>query len=80
MAAVPIPMNQRAAALWDKFEDFDDPQNYERLREQATAEGTRNFVVQFGAEQAQIAIDLEHEELQLLLNSNKDRDMPIRWM
>ena len=80
MAAVPVPLKESAAALKDKFQDFDDPQNYESLRKSATAEKTRNFVVQFGAEQAQIAIDLNPEQLQQFLMTRKDPNMPIRWM
>jgi hypothetical protein len=42
-----------------RFEDFDDKEVYERSRQRALKESTRNFVVTFGQDAGRIAFDLE---------------------
>ena len=76
----PVPLQELGAQLRDKFKNFDDPQNYKELKEKAVQEGTKNFVVQFGANKAQIAIDLNEKELEQFLGGKKNKEMPIRWM
>lgn len=76
----PVPLQELSSQLWSKFKDFDDEQNYTVLKEQAVQEKTKNFVVQFGADKAQIAIDLDDQQLQQFLVSKKNKEMPIRWM
>lgn len=76
----PVPLQELGAQLRDKFKNFDDPQNYKELKEKAVQEGTKNFVVQFGANKAQIAIDLNEKELEQFLDGKKNKEMPIRWI
>lgn len=72
---------QDPPAAGPNFEDFDDPQVFEATRELAFAETCRNFVLEFGAEKAVIARDLEKEQFQhLLLQPERNPQHPIRWM
>lgn len=66
------------------FEDFDKKDTYERSLERARNEKTRNFVVEFGKLEAQIAFDLNTDQVEELLDqptTEAERARPpVRWM
>lgn len=63
-----------------QFADFDDEQTYNDSQSRALLERTRNFVVQFGKEEAQIAFDLDADDVQTLLDTPSPVERPVRWM
>jgi hypothetical protein len=63
-----------------QFADFDDKQTYNDSQSRALLERTRNFVVQFGKEEAQIAFDLDADDVQTLLDTPSPVERPVRWM
>lgn len=62
------------------FADFDDRQTYKDSQERALHESTRNFVVHFGAEGADIAFDVHADDVSDLLKTQPATDRPVRWM
>jgi len=62
------------------FKDFDDEGVYNQSRALALNNATRNFVVEFGKEQAHIAFDLDVKDVQALLSTVHDPEKPVRWM
>jgi hypothetical protein len=54
--------------LGKKFRDIDDPDQFPECREQLMHEGTRNFVVDFGSDDARCAIDLEDVDFSALMD------------
>ena len=63
-----------------RFADFDDEQTYNDSQSRALLERTRNFVVQFGKEEAQIAFNLDADDVQTLLETPNPVERPVRWM
>jgi hypothetical protein len=64
-----------------QFEDFDNADVYTRSKSRALKESTRNFVVEFGKDEAQIAFDMSVEDMQSLLNAPRETEpRPVRWM
>lgn len=62
------------------FENFDDETVYNRSQARALVDSTHNFAVEFGKDQAVIAFDLLAEDIQKLLNAERQLETPIRWM
>lgn len=62
------------------FKNFDDPEEYEKVKAHGRDPAAQNFVVQFGANKAEVARDLDFDAFKALLNSKKDAATPIRWM
>lgn len=62
------------------FEDFDDQQIYEASKLRALQPNTRNFVVEFGKDDAQIAFDLLPDDVERLLKAERAVERPVRWM
>ncbi|APA14702.1 hypothetical protein SS1G_06708 [Sclerotinia sclerotiorum 1980 UF-70] len=66
------------------FADFDDRATYEASLDRAGHEKSRNFVVEFGKLEAQIAFDLNADEVERLLDkpstpAERERP-PVRWI
>src|SRR6185436_13299472 len=81
----PVPPPERAATgeeLEDRFDDFDDPKVYKKVKDHGENDQARNFVVRFGAAKAQVALDLNINEFKALLkkDNKKQVETPIRWM
>ncbi len=76
-----LPDTRRPAAepLRTKFQDFNDETTFQSLRRQAVDAAALNFVVHFGKEKAQMALDLSDKELGAFLQS-EDPEYPVRWM
>lgn len=68
-----MPINQ-------PFLDFDDEAVYADSSNRALDESTRNFVVEFGTDEAQIAFDLNAEDIRTILNEERSAERPVRWM
>jgi hypothetical protein len=54
--------------LGEKFRNIDDPDLFAECREQLVREGTKNFVVDFGSDDARCAIDLEDVDFSALMD------------
>ncbi len=69
-------------ALRSRFENFDDPEVYGRVKAHGLDDHARNFVVKFGASRAEVALDLDFPEFEALLKRDnlKEEVTPIRWM
>lgn len=64
------------------FQDFDLEEVFKRAEAHVEHEDSKNFVVEFGLERAQIAFNLGFDEVRELLDQDPDdqKDYPIRWM
>lgn len=62
------------------FQDYDNISVYQLSQTTAKEQGTQNFVVEFGREQAQIAFDVKREHVQSLLSTPASAERPVRWM
>jgi hypothetical protein len=66
------------------FINYDDPTIYQEVRKTLLDPISRNFVVEFGQSEAQVALNLGAIEFkQLLQEDNPKRDKtrrPVRWM
>ncbi|KAI0154496.1 hypothetical protein GGR52DRAFT_549916 [Hypoxylon sp. FL1284] len=71
-----VPMPEAA------FQDFDLEDVFKRAEAHVGNEDSKNFVVEFGFERAQIGLDLGIEEVKELLDRDSDhqKDYPIRWI
>jgi hypothetical protein len=68
-------------SLTPKWLNFDKRENYEDAKKRILDVKTRNFVVEFGAENSRIAWDLDLEDVKQLLREKRDADSyPVRWM
>ena len=63
-----------------QFADFDDKHTYEEGKLLALDPATRNFVVEFGKDEAQIAWDLRPDDVDSLLKAERSVERPVRWM
>lgn len=63
-----------------EFEDFDIKAVYEDSLEQATDQHSRNFAVQFGKGEAQVAFNLDYDKFKALLEEPVVAERPVRWM
>lgn len=75
----PNPRQHVPGAFRAKFHDFNDEATFHSLRQQAVDAAALNFVVRFGKEKAQIALDLNDEELADFLQV-RDPECPVRWV
>lgn len=69
--------------LFSQFHNLDDPDTYEYYMEQATSKTTANFAVRFGVDKAEIAVNLQEQDLGALLQvqaENKDDNIVCTWM
>jgi hypothetical protein len=65
------------------FEDYDDARVYGKVRDWLLSPNARNFVVEFGHNEAKIACDLDSAKFDRLINHDdppKSVDRPVRWM
>ncbi|EKD15881.1 uncharacterized protein L3040_003262 [Drepanopeziza brunnea f. sp. 'multigermtubi'] len=62
------------------FANFDDESTYRNSQERALLESTRNFVVQFGEDGADIAWDFQADGLSALLRNPSPAERPVRWI
>jgi len=62
------------------FKDFDDENVYNWSQTHALRDTTRNFVVEFGKEEAHIAFDIEIKDVQTLFSTQHEPTKPVRWM
>ncbi|RDW94480.1 hypothetical protein BP5796_00243 [Coleophoma crateriformis] len=63
-----------------RFRNFDDQAVFEDSQERATKETTRNFVVEFGKNEAQVAFDLDANHIADLLKTERSLERPVRWI
>ena len=62
------------------FTNFDDESVYNQSLELALNGATKNFVVEFGREQAHIAFNIDADDVQTLLSTAHEVEKPVRWM
>ncbi|TVY50093.1 hypothetical protein LOCC1_G000020 [Lachnellula occidentalis] len=63
------------------FEDYDNIAVYKKSEEQALKASTKNFVVEFGLDEAAIAFDLDEERFKDILHNPRPSDRrPVRWI
>ncbi|KAI1336458.1 hypothetical protein F5Y15DRAFT_207663 [Xylariaceae sp. FL0016] len=75
------PHGDLPARLGDKFLDFDKEDVFRRAEQHAASISSKNFVVEFGFEQARIAFDLGAADFRNFLKSKRDVDSyPVRWI
>ncbi|KAJ5091607.1 hypothetical protein NUU61_006477 [Penicillium alfredii] len=67
-------------SLADKFQDIDDPIHFRGYMHRLENPLTRNFVLDFGNEDAWCAADLNTDELKLLLNKPRAKYFGTRWI
>lgn len=63
-----------------QFADFDNDLSFNESQKRALDALTRNFVVQFGEEGAEIAFDFKADGIKALLDSSAPEERPVRWM
>jgi hypothetical protein len=69
-----------AETTTDKFSDFDNADVYNDSLERNLRDSTRNFVVEFGAEEARIAFNVSTEGVSSLLKTKRSPKLPVRWV
>lgn len=65
------------------FEDYDDVDVYGEIQGWLESPNARNFVVEFGHNEAKIACDLDSAKFERLIKHDdppKSADRPVRWM
>jgi len=62
------------------FKDFDDKDVYNESQALALNNATRNFIVEFGKEQAHIKFNIDADDVQALLSTDHEPEKPVRWM
>ncbi|KAG9245642.1 hypothetical protein BJ878DRAFT_418765 [Calycina marina] len=63
-----------------QFEDFDDQEVYNKSQLLALTDATRNFVIEFGKEEAHIAFNLDDGDVKALLEKVPEVEKPVRWI
>lgn len=63
-----------------EFDDFDNEVVYADSLGQATDQHARNFVVQFGKAEAQVAFNLNYDKFKALLEGPMPAERPVRWI
>lgn len=63
-----------------QFADLDDQGTFDHAEKYATAEGCKNFMVEFGPNHARIAYNLEDPDIEERLGAKREEEFPIRWM
>ncbi|KAN0117443.1 hypothetical protein V8E51_003420 [Hyaloscypha variabilis] len=69
-----------AQAASDQFYDFDNADVYKDSLNHNLRDSTRNFVVEFGADEARIAFDFSTEGVSNLLKKKPSSKLPVRWI
>lgn len=70
------------AMAHDLFRDYDDKAVFDEFEREAGSEKCQNFVVEFGADSARVARDLEEDDIRSILDAGSppgDGNL-IRWM
>jgi hypothetical protein len=65
------------------FEDYDEAKIYGKVQDWLLSPQARNFVVEFGQNEAKIACDLDSAKFEKLISHDcppKSPDRPVRWM
>lgn len=65
------------------FEDYDDADVYGKVQGWLQSPNARNFVVEFGQNEAKIARDLDSAKFEQLIKHEdppKSATRPVRWM
>lgn len=65
------------------FEDYDDADVYKNIQGWLQSPQARNFVVEFGRNEAKIACDLDSAKFERYIKQDeppKSADRPVRWM
>lgn len=68
------------ATVTTTFADFDDSEIYGQGLAKVLDESTRNFVVEFGKDEAKIAFNLAADDVKGLLETGLSEERPVRWM
>ncbi|KAL1963525.1 hypothetical protein VTN77DRAFT_8106 [Rasamsonia byssochlamydoides] len=66
--------------LGSKFHDIDDEAHFQSYMCSLQSTSTRNFVLDFGNDDAWCALNLDHDELKDLLGKPKPKLFGTRWM
>ncbi|KAK2777054.1 hypothetical protein FQN52_003237 [Onygenales sp. PD_12] len=66
--------------LWEAFRNLDDNAQFRACMDELVEEGTRNFMVDFGKDEAYAAFDLEKEDFAALLSSPRPKSLETRWI
>ncbi|TVY85132.1 hypothetical protein LSUE1_G000421 [Lachnellula suecica] len=62
------------------FQNYDNPDVFKESEQFALDPATKNFVVDFGLDEAQIAFDLGEAEFNSILQTPHPAERPIRWI
>ena len=62
------------------FADFDNEHVFNASQRWAFDQTTKNFVIEFGLNEAQIAFDLSEGQFREFLEDGAPEQRPIRWM
>lgn len=68
------------SSLSQKFSDIDDADNFARCRQMLANSSTRNFVLDFGDEDAWCGFDLTNDDFEALANSQRPKIFGTRWI
>ncbi|KAK2806477.1 hypothetical protein FQN50_005760 [Emmonsiellopsis sp. PD_5] len=66
--------------LWEAFRNLDDNAQFRACMDELVEEGTRNFMVDFGKDEAYAGFDLEREDFAALLGSGRPKSLETRWI
>ncbi|KAE9376988.1 hypothetical protein N431DRAFT_555275 [Stipitochalara longipes BDJ] len=64
----------------DTFSDFDNADVYKDSLDHNLRDSTRNFVVEFGADEARIAFNVSTDGVSNLLKKKASSKLPVRWI
>jgi hypothetical protein len=67
----------------DLFENFDEPVVYQSAQERLLDPKTRNFIVEFGADEAKIGFNLDSDTFERRIKYRdppRAAETPVRWM
>lgn len=78
----PKNMKEMLDDLSSRFRNFDDPETYRGLVDEALSQNTANFAVRFGVDHSEIATNLKCDDMRTLLQSSVDKknESIITWM
>ncbi|KAI6087872.1 hypothetical protein F4821DRAFT_235398 [Hypoxylon rubiginosum] len=78
MSSTDVPTSASATV----FQDFDIEEVFNKAWDHVENQDSKNFVVEFSLERAQIAFDLGVDEIRELLSQELDdrKDRPVRWI
>ena len=80
--AASVKQEPADAMAHDLFRDYDDKAVFNEFEREAGSEKCQNFVVEFGADSARVARDLEEDDIRSILDAGSppgDGNL-IRWM